>query len=164
MNGRGARYDIPSWATLAVQRYEIKAIIPKGRSPLRGHRAELTDAITRRKMGGKTNAKKVEGRNLTDVVHPRTVLTSLRPLFLRLCLRSRGRLVAALSSPCQIPHCQAPRSPQTHVRICPDARTSPGRHTIRSVTPACPVHSFLAVSFAPVRRWPVDAAVAAAAQ
>jgi hypothetical protein len=163
MNGRGARHII-LWATLTVQRYEIKAIIPKGRSPLRGHRAEPTDAITVRKIGGKTNAKKKEGGNLTDVVHPRTVLTSLRPLFLRLCLRSRRRLGAALSSPCQIPRCQAPRSPQTHVRICPDVRTSPRRNTIRSVTPACLVHRFLAADFAPVRRWSVDAIVAAAAQ
>jgi hypothetical protein len=156
MNGRGARHIILDPDCTAIRNKSSYS-----QTPLRGHRAEPTDAITRRKMGGKTNAKKKEG-DLTDVVHPRTVLTSLRPLFLRWCLRSRGRLVAALSSPCQIPRCQAPRSPQTHVRICPDARRSPGRNTIRSVRPACPVHRFLPAHFAPVRRWPVDAAVAAA--
>src|SRR6266478_5208778 len=106
------------------------------------------DATTRRKMGGKTNTKK--GGNLTDVVHPRTVLTSLPPLLLRRCLRSRGRFVAALSSPGQIPRGQAPRSPQTHVRICPVACKAPGRNPIRSVRHGCGVHRFLAADVAPV--------------
>lgn len=147
-------------STLTVQRYEINAVIPKG-LPFgdTGQSRQMPSPVGK---WAERHAKKKEGGDLTDVVHPRTVLTSLRPLFLRWCLRSRGRLVAALSSPCQIPRCQAPRSPQTHVRICPDARRSPGRNTIRSVRPACPVHRFLAADFAPVRRWSVDVDVAAA--
>jgi hypothetical protein len=160
MNGGGARDIILSWATLTVQRYDRysqSSISPsgtQGRADGCHHPSE---------NGRKDKCEKKDG-GLTDVVHPRTVLTSLRPLFLRLCLRSRGRLVAALSSPCRIPRYQAPRSPQTHVRICPDARRSPGRNKTRSVRHACPVHSFLAANFAPVRRLSVDAAVAAAAQ
>jgi len=151
-----AQGTLSFWETLAVQRYE-KAVIPKviypsGTQGRCHHPSE---------NGRKTNAikKKVI---LTDVVHPRTVLTFLPPLLLRLCLRSS--LVAVLSSPCQIPHCQALRSRQTHVRICPDAHRPPGRNIIRSVKPACRVHHFLAVDLTLVRRWSADATVVAPAQ
>jgi hypothetical protein len=160
INGRGARDIILSWATLTGQRYDSysqSSISPSGTQ------CTADGCHHPSENGRKDKYEKKEG-GLTDVVHPRTVLTSLPPLFLRLCLRSRGRLVAALSSPCQIPRYQAPRSPQTHVRICPDARRSPGRNKTRLVRPACPVHSFLAENSAPVRRWSVDATVGAAAQ